>query len=213
MADNSANTKPKCRICNRTNHPTNKCHLKGVLKCGKCGKFGHKTNDCWGDKPPGKKGGKGKEKEKEKEKEHANAAQEDEDAEMSYVASPDVSHMNEDSISFYLWYADSGTTSHLTHLQSAFTDYKLIDPKPIRGLGYSQILAYGKGTVEATRHKKGKTQTLYLKETLFTPDHPDNLLSIGRIDDSGGTVVFGNHKVVLYDRKNNDVASGDQSNN
>ncbi|KAF8224310.1 hypothetical protein L208DRAFT_1312205 [Tricholoma matsutake] len=103
--------------------------------------------------------------------------------------------MNEDSVSFYLWHANSGTTSHLTHTWSAFIDYMPIEPKPVHGL------------------KGGQTQTFYLKETLFTPDHPDNLLSIGRIDDNGGKIVFGNHKAVLYNSKGNEVVNGKLSSN
>jgi hypothetical protein len=43
---------------------------------------------------------------------------------------------------------------------------------------------------------------------LYTPDHPDNLLSIGRIDENGGKIIFGNHKVVLCDNKSNVVVQG-----
>jgi len=89
------------------------------------------------------------------------------------------------------------TTSHLTNKWSAFTDYALITPKPIYGLGKSHIWAYGQGTVETLSLKEGMLKPFYLKETLFTPEHPDNLLSIERIDKSGRKIVFGNHMVVL----------------
>jgi hypothetical protein len=198
-------TKKKCEICGKDNHLTSKCRFKGKPKCGKCGKFGHTTDKCWGKNLPWKKSEKGKES--------ANIAQKDEDAEMSYIASPNVSKMNEDSASFYPWYADSATTSHITNTRSAFIDYKPIEPIPIYGLGKSYVWAYGRGTVEALSFKKGKTRTFYLKETLFTPDHPDNLLSIGRIDDNGGKFVFGNRKAILYDDKGNEVVSGKLSSN
>lgn len=139
--------------------------------------------------------------------------QEDEDAEMSYVASASVPEVNEDTVSFYPWYADSGTTSHMTHERSAFIDYKSITPMPIRGLGKSYVWAYGRGIVEALSFNNGTHKIFYLKETLFTPDHPDNLLSIGRIDDSGGKIIFGNNKAVLYDNKNNVVVDGKLSAN
>ena len=57
--------------------------------------------------------------------------------------------------------------------------------------------------------KKGKLEPFYLKETLFTPDHPNNLMSIGRIDKNGGKIVFGDQKVILYDNENNEVIKGD----
>jgi hypothetical protein len=86
-----------------------------------------------------------------------NVAREEEDAEMSYVAnvSP-MSEVNEDSVSFYPWYADSATTSHITNERSVFIDYKPITPKPIYGLGKSYIRAYGQGTIEAFSFIRGK---------------------------------------------------------
>ena len=33
----------------------------------------------------------------------------------------------------------------------------------------------------------------------------DNLLLIGRIDEAGGKIIFGNEKAVIYDSKNNMV--------
>lgn len=198
--------KEKCKICGKDNHPTSKSRFKGKPKCSKCGKFGHTVDNCWSDNPLKKKS--------KKEKEHASAAQEDDDdAEMSYIASPAVSKMNEDSVSFYSWYSGSATTSHLTNTQSAFIDYKPIEPTPIYGLGHSSIMAYGRGTVEAFSLNGGKARIFYLKETLFTPDHPDNLLSIGRIDENGGKVVFRNQKAILYDNKGNEVVSGKLSSN
>jgi hypothetical protein len=133
-----APNKEKCKICRKDNHFTYKCHFKEKPKCADCGMFGHMTERCWGKNKPRKKFRKGK----EKEKEHANIAQ-NEDAEMSYVASPNVTGVNEDSVYFYPWYADSGTTSHLTNERSAFIDYAPIEPTPIYGLSKSYVWAYG----------------------------------------------------------------------
>jgi transposase InsO family protein len=133
---------------------------------------------------------------------------------MSDVASTShVSEVNDDSPFFYPWYADSATTSHITHERSAYIDYKPITPKPIYGLGKSFIWAYGQGTVEVLSFVRGKLKLFYLKETLFTPNHPDNLLSIGRIDANGGKIIFGDHKAVLFDNKNNVIVEGKLSTN
>ena len=128
---------------------------------------------------------------------------------MSYVTSPVLSQ-NDDIVSFYPWYANSATTSHLTNVRSAFIDYKPIEPIPIYGLGKAYVLAYGQGTVEAYSFQEGKYHTF---ETFYTPDHPDNLLSIGRIDNNGGKIIFGKNKVVLYDSKNNIVVNGKLTSN
>jgi len=80
-------------------------------------------------------------------------------------------------------------------------------------LGKAYVLAYGQGTVEAYSFQEGKYHTFYLKETFYTPDHPDNLLSIGRIDNNGGKIIFGKNKVVLYDSKNNIVVDGKLTSN
>jgi hypothetical protein len=174
-------TRNPCAVCGKDNHPTDKCRFKGKTPCDICHKFGHKTDDCWNKEsgPSKRKGGKGKEKER------AKVAKEEEDAEMSYVAEAHVSPMNEDTVSFYLWYADSATTSHLTNTWSAFIDYKSIELIPIHGVGTSSIWAYGHGTVEAISLVKGKPKVFHLKKTLFAPDAADNLLSIGRIDEAG----------------------------
>jgi hypothetical protein len=103
----------------------------------------------------------------------------DEDAKMSYVTDSNVLPMNEDTVPFYLWYADSATTSHLTNTRSGFIDYKSIEPLPIYGIGKSNIWAYGRGTVEAISLVKGKPKVFHLKNTLFGPDAVDNLLSTG----------------------------------
>jgi hypothetical protein len=112
-----------------------------------------------------------------------------------------------------LWYADSATTSHLSNSRSAFIDYKSIEPLPIYGVGKSNIWAYGRGTVEAISQVKGKQKVFHLKETLYTPEITDNLLSIGRIDEAGGKIIFGNKKAVIYDNKNNVVIDGNLSSN
>ena len=199
-------TKKPCAVCGKDNHPTDKCHFKGKTPCDVCHRWGHKTEDCWEkDSGPSKR--------KAKERKRAKVAKADEDAEMSYVADSNVSPMNEDTVSFYSWYADSATTSHLTNTQSAFIDYKSIEPLPIYGVGKSNIWAYGRGTVEAMSFRKGKPQVFQLKETLFAPDAADNLLSIGRIDEAGGKIIFGNKKAVIYDSKNNVVVDGSLSSN
>jgi hypothetical protein len=205
----SKGKKKKCAICGKVNHLTDDCRFKGKPKCGNCGYFGHKTDDCWGDKPPKKSGGKGK------GKEQAKIAEADEDAEMSYVAEANVTDvsMNDDTVSFYCWYADSATTSHLTNTRSAFIDYKSIEPLPIYGVGKSSIWAYGRGTVEAMSFIKGKPKVFHLKETLFTPEITDNLMSIGRIDEAGGKVIFGGKRVVIYDTKHNEIVDGNLSSN
>jgi hypothetical protein len=92
-----------------------------------------------------------------------------EDAEMSYVATTNVSTMNEDSVSFYPWYADSATTSHITNIWSAFIEYKSIEPIPIYGLGHSYVWAYGRGTVEALSLKKGKIKNFLPKGSTLHP--------------------------------------------
>ena len=109
--------------------------------------------------------------------------------------------------------SDSATTSHLTNTRSAFIDYKSIDPIPIHGVGTSSIWAYGHGTVETISRVKGKPQVFHLKETLFAPDAADNLLSIGRIDEAGGQITFGNRKAIICDNRNNVVVNGKLSSN
>jgi transposase-like protein len=135
--DSSPSTpKPKCNICGHQNHAMKDCHFKGKPKCDTCGRFSHKTKKCWGRKKPNIK------------KEHANIVhdpQEDEPvASMSYIAESD----NNNHFEIYLWIRDSATTSHITHIKSAFIDYTPMQPIPIKRLGKTHVQAYGHGTIE-----------------------------------------------------------------
>ena len=69
------------------------------------GKFGHTMDKCWGDNLPAKRA----------KRECANIACEDSDVEMGNVAELSVNNNNDDTVSFYPWFANSKTTSHITN--------------------------------------------------------------------------------------------------
>ena len=75
-------------------------------------------------------------------------------------------------------------------MKLAFTDYTHTKPIPVTGLGNIHVHAYGRGTVEVLTSSSQQAQTIILHDVLYVPDAQDNLLSISRVDHSGGQVRF-----------------------
>ncbi|KAG1784354.1 uncharacterized protein HD556DRAFT_1201974, partial [Suillus plorans] len=81
----------------------------------------------------------------------------------------------------YDWLADSGTTSHITKIQSALTDY-----------------------VPLKCHKV----TCKLKNVLYVPRASNNLVSITCLDREGGHAIMKKGKVTLKVRGKRTIAEG-----
>ncbi|CAL2271591.1 unnamed protein product [Prunus armeniaca] len=79
-----------------------------------------------------------------------------------------------------VWYLDSGCSNHMTGKEDLLVD---IDRNVI-----------GKGTL-VVETKVGKR---YIKEIMLVPGLKENLLSVGQMIEHGYYLVFGNHKVEIY---------------
>ena len=156
-------------------------------ECFNCHKKGHVKGDCWA-KGGGKEGQGPKGRKGNKKGNKANQAAEEVNTNLNdcaYMASP-FNHSHE--ITKYDWLLDSGTTSHICTVRDAFTEFRTVE-ETLNGVGEGTPVK-GRGTVNLKFEFDGKTFTHQLRNTLYTPDAPNCLLSLSRFDDMNGKVDF-----------------------
>ena len=220
----------RCRNCNMTNHVTDDCKWLGQPKCEKCGWFGHIGLNCRRDQKRmmNTKGGGGNKRAKQEQVNHAvvqndNDARDDIDNEIVFSTSeiadecilnqcnPLSVEENDDLLSFYDWLADSATTSHVTNMRDAFTTFQPLI-KSVSGVGNAQTRAEGKGTVMIQTKIDNDIFKLTLKDVLYIPTNPQNLLSLGRWDKAGGS-YHGGQRTLTMAKGGKTIARGTQINN
>jgi hypothetical protein len=173
--------------------------------CYNCNKKGHIKSECWakggGKEGQGPKGRKGT----GKRKNQANQAQEVNSSlnDMAYMTT------TYGDISKFDWLLDSGTTSHICTVREAFTDFQSIK-ETLNGVGKQGADVLGRGTVNIKFECDGKEFIHHLRNVLYTPDAPNCLLSLSRIDDSGGRVDFGDGKCWIKNKDGKVVGMGDK---
>ena len=172
-------------------------------ECFNCHKMGHIKADCWakggGKEGQGPKGRKGKNR--------ANQATETTESlnNIAYMA------FNNNDFSNYDWLLDCGSTSHICNIRDAFVDYYPIrDPKDasIQGIGPTAAIAKGRGTVNVNFSVNGNIYRHRLMHVFHVPDAPNCLISLGRIDDGGGHVIFREGKCFIKDRNDTLIGIG-----
>ena len=92
--------------------------------------------------------------------------------------------------------------SHICTTRDAFTDYAKLSNVTVQGVGKGQAEVEGRGTVIVNFSVEGKIIRHQLRDVLHIPDAPNCLLSISRLDDSGGHVDFRKGGCRLFDAKN-----------
>ena len=191
-------TTSACAICTRTNHTMEKCYFKGKPKCGYCHKFGHTTEDCWTRK------GKNSSAPKGKEKAHMTMDDMDVDDTFGITDATEASiiekvNISDDNItdSYYVWYADSATTSHITHQKEILLDFRL-EMEIINGVGAIKIYVHGRGTIILESRIMNGTRRIVLTDVFYVPTATSNLVSILRLDQSGYTSWMGNSNIRIY---------------
>jgi hypothetical protein len=179
--------------------------------CFNCGATGHMVKDCW-SKGGGKEGqcpenysGKGKGKWKGKRQgnkanqgTHQNS--EDSNHHASFMAVHSDKPHFDSRLSRDAWLADSGCTVHIANKREVFSDYTPLEGETINGLGDNSVKAHGRGTVMLESIINGEWQTVSLHNTLYAPTATNNLLSITRIDEAGGSAAFKNGKANIYSK-------------
>ena len=165
---------------------------KKDIECFNCRKKGHVKADCWaegggkeGQGPKQKKGGGNRGK--------SNQTQDNVNETLGDVAytsrSTGVEFSKDD------WMLDSGTTSHICPNVDAFRNFEKISGS-IEGVGSNPVKVLGRGTVVVNFDLGTKTVKHTLTDVLYIPDAANCLLSVSRIDETGGHVVFKQGKCI-----------------
>jgi hypothetical protein len=119
----------------------------------------------------------------------------------------------DDRLIFYDWLADSTTTSHVTNMHNAFISFKPLQNMPVNGVGSIMTHAKGQGTIELKSKINGYKYILRLEDILYIPTNPQNLLSLGCWDKSGGQYKGGNGHLFLMMKDGHNVTRGTKINN
>jgi len=106
------------------------------------------------------------------------------------------------------WILDSGTMSHICTEKDAFTEYTQLSNITVQEIGKGQAEVEGQGTVVVKFSVEGKIIQHQLCKVLHIPDAPNCLLSISRLDDSGGHIDFQEGGCRLFDTKNQVIGEG-----
>jgi hypothetical protein len=178
-----------------------------MKKCSNCSKAGHVKEDCWST--GGGKAGKGpfqkcgsssrRGKVSAHVVEDADTTQTDEDVvfkaqeELEYVSNDEP----DDHLCWYDWLVDSGTTSHITKIRSALSDYVPLKSRCITGISDESLEAVGQGTVELVNCMGSKKIHFKLKEVLYVPHATSNLVSLSHLDQEGGHAKIGDGRITL----------------
>jgi hypothetical protein len=113
-----------------------------------------------------------------------------------------------DAFTFYDWFADSATTSHICNQKDAFVSYKPLTGKTVSGVGNNKAKIEGRGTVELESINNGYKYLLKLEDVLYIPSNRNNLISLGRWDQAGGRYTGGGGALTLITKDGKQVARG-----
>ena len=113
------------------------------------------------------------------------------------------------------WYADSGSSTHMTDQRSLFDTFTAIQPgdRVVRGIGKDNkpLHALGIGEICIERKVNGRLITGKLYAVLYVPNLGVNLFSIGAATQHGVTATFQDNQVTLS-KNGKVVAAGTRSN-
>ncbi|KAI5353802.1 hypothetical protein L3X38_006696 [Prunus dulcis] len=174
--DNKASegTKTPCKHCGKLHF--GECRFKGKPKCYNCDKLCHIAKDCYSKKTP----------------QQVNYATQVEAAPtMFYASNASGAGVTRDE---EIWYLDSGCSNHMTGKEDLLVDIdRKVTAKVEMGTG-QLVEVTGKGTL-VVETKAGKR---HIKEIMLVPGLKENLLSVGQMIEHGYYLVFGDHKVEIY---------------
>src|SRR6267154_2675830 len=102
-----------------------------------------------------------------------------------------------EKLCWYDWLADSGSSSHITKIRSALTDYVPLNEHRVTGIGNESLTALGKGTIELVSTIGRQQIKVKLRNVLYVPSTSNNLISITRLDKEGGNAHMENGRVIL----------------
>jgi hypothetical protein len=92
---------------------------------------------------------------------------------------------------------DSGCTNHISPYRNQFENFQSITPRHFRAANKQTFSTIGKGElVISVPYGEGVTQ-LRLTDVLYSAEVSYTLVSVGRLDEAGFTVIFGGGKCTL----------------
>ena len=118
-------------------------------------------------------------------------------------------NVNEDGlIDVYDCLADSATTTHITKNRKALNNYKSIPPVSVSGVGGTNVLAMGKGSIILSATYRNKIYKIKLNNVLYVPGTRNNLLCLGRWETQGRSITFRNNNIYLLSEERQCVVKG-----
>ena len=93
---------------------------------------------------------------------------------------------------------DSGCTRHISPYREDFESFTDIPPMSFSAANKQRFKASGKGEMVIDVPNGVEVSQLRLTEVLYSPEVGYTLVSIGRLDEKGFTVTFGNGKCVVH---------------
>ncbi len=107
---------------------------------------------------------------------------------------------------YYVWLADSATTSHIVNRHDVFKTYTSVENTPIMGVGGLRVQAIGHGDVDVYTMINGMMHTIHLHDILYVSRNWNNLFSLRCWIAKGGD--FTGHDLALISKLGNIIANG-----
>jgi len=125
----------------------------------------------------------------------------------TYITQQHALPDNTDAIISDSWLADSATSSHISNKREAYQCFTPLHTH-VKGVGNVLVPVEGKGSVELKSRVKEKNIMIVLPNVLYVPSAPNSLVSLTRLDESGGHAAMGNGIIQLYDKNQTLIAVG-----
>ena len=146
---------------------SNGSNRKAQMECHYCHKLGHFASEC--------------RKKKEDESKENSAPSSSSRTPAAYTALTSSASYGAEE-----WLLDSGATEHMTGNRALLNDFAPMSKK-VHGYSSSTMEATGIGS--ATVYTKEEPEGILLRNVLYVPGAPGNLLSTSKVDAGGGKIV------------------------
>lgn len=161
------------------------------VRCFCCGTFGHIANEC-----PEKEALKANERTKKNTAKKVQLCKEEETLHKALcLGVTNVANLNKD-----IWFLDSGATDHMSSRKTRMTNFSEVT-SAVEVANKDIIRVEGKGQMKFHPLSGMTKYSITLDDVLYVPELDGNLLSVGRIEEMGHSVVFnkGEAKIIQAD--------------
>lgn len=190
LTKNKSALKPvKTRQDDRRNHPTGRRNrgshpvTKRRVRCFACGKFGHIAKYCEADS----------------DDEASNYGERGCVSFAGKVIHKALCATSHTAAGSHAWYLDSGATDHMTSDRTKLRNFQSA-PSTLEMANKEVVEIIGKGEAEFELAPDNGGKSILLKDVLYVPELDGNLLSVGRIEELGFSVVFDNGRAEVRER-------------